>query len=38
MDNDLKHTSGSTREFLIANSINYVETPAQSPVKYNYFF
>ena len=32
MDNDPKHTSGSTREFFIENDINHVETPAQSPV------
>jgi hypothetical protein len=31
MDNDPKHTSGSTREFLILNSINHCETPPQSP-------
>ena len=32
MDNDPKHTSGSTREFLIINNINHCETPPQSPV------
>jgi hypothetical protein len=32
MDNDPKHTSGSTKEFLFSNGINHVETPAQSPV------
>ncbi len=32
MDNDPKHTSGSTKDYLFSNGINYVETPAQSPV------
>ena len=32
MDNDPKHTSGPTKDFLFSNCINHVETPAQSPV------
>jgi len=37
IDNDPKHTSGSTREFLSLNAINQVETPTQSPIKYAHF-
>ena len=33
MDNDPKHTSGSTREFLVLNNINHCETPPQSPLQ-----
>ena len=32
MDNDPKHTSVPTKDFLFTNGINHVETPAQSPV------
>lgn len=31
MDNDPKHTSHSTRRFIILNNINHFETPPQSP-------
>ena len=33
MDNDPKHTSCSTSEFLILNNINYCETLPQSPLQ-----
>ena len=32
MDNDPKHTSHSTRRFMILNNINHCPTPPQSPV------
>jgi hypothetical protein len=31
MDNDQKHTSHSTRRFIILNNLNHFETPPQSP-------
>ena len=31
MDNDPKHTSHSTREFIMLNNINHCKTPPQSP-------
>ena len=31
MDNDPKHTSHSTKRFMILNNINHFETPPQSP-------
>jgi len=31
MDNDPKHTSHSTRRFMLLNNINHFETPPQSP-------
>jgi len=31
MDNDPKHTSNSTKRFMILNNINHFETPPQSP-------
>ena len=31
MDNDPKHTSHSTKRFIILNNINHFETPPQSP-------
>ena len=31
MDNDPKHTSGSTTRFIILNNINHFETPPQQP-------
>ena len=33
MDNDPKHTSGSTKDFLFSNGINHVETPPQTPAR-----
>ena len=31
MDNDPKHTSKSTKQFMLLNNINHFETPPQSP-------
>jgi hypothetical protein len=31
MDNDPKHTSQSTKQFMLLNNINHFETPPQSP-------
>jgi hypothetical protein len=36
MDNDPKHTSGSTKNFLMFNNKNRVVTSAQSPVSIHY--
>ena len=38
MDNDPKHTSHSSRRFMILNNINHCETPPQSPVIATKFF
>ena len=35
-DNDRKHTSRFTQEWLLKNNINHWPTPAQSPVFYQF--